>query len=364
MDDTTYKQQNSLYFFEGDHDKPSDDDRRLMVSRNNPSNPLSKFVGNDKAINRLSRYAFSALGRPDHLLDSNIALLGPASTGKTTLASFLAKLLGIPFIEIHPTSVKTPQELIEKINEVLSEISVGDGETLELEEVSNGRLVLPPCIIFIDEVHALSKKLVQGLLKATERNDATLDTGKWIVNCKKVCWMVATTHIGQLFGPFVTRFDKVYLELYTAEQMANIIQRSNKDWDIEVCRIVSKFGGRIPREVKSFAEEMRLEAQMNPGDWTEIARRVAIDKDIDEHGMSLQQITVLKALSDGPVAQGRMSDLIGCQIEEMERMIMPTLLASTPDQPAMVKVSSQGYTLTDAGYAQLDLRDISYTKPA
>ena len=259
--------------FHNESDAPSLDERRWAVNSMNPDCPFSRFIGNEKAIKRLARSAFSALGKEDHLCRENSwALLGPASTGKTTLAKLYADLLGLPFVEIHPRSIKTANDLLVKIAEVCEETiipssydanGVPSGYTsLELVPYGKGadHFHLPPMIIFIDEVHALRNNIVQSLLKATEKKDSELITeGGWTVNTRNVCWMIATTDRGMLFDAFDTRFTKVHLRLYSSDEIAKIVQLDNSDWDDDICKLVAKYAGRVPREALGFASEMRLE---------------------------------------------------------------------------------------------------------
>src|ERR1700722_15237153 len=74
------------------------------LSRSNPENPFHNFVGQDDVINKVMRLAYAALSREDHnASDIRLAFLGPAGTGKTTVANKLAALLALPFANINPS---------------------------------------------------------------------------------------------------------------------------------------------------------------------------------------------------------------------------------------------------------------------
>ena len=175
-------------FFGEDHPEkfgmPSLEDRQWAVNSHNLDSPFSKFVGNEKAIRKLQASAFDALGKSDHLCrDLAFSIFGPASSGKTSLAKLFAQTVKLPFVEISPKSCKTMDDLLREIERVLAL------EYVPLVEVTRENYFhLPPCIIFLDEVHALPKSLVQGLLKATEFTDAVMvtESGK-TVNCFNVC---------------------------------------------------------------------------------------------------------------------------------------------------------------------------------
>lgn len=347
--------------------------RKWLLS--NSDSPFSKFVGNEKAIRRLSRSLFSALGKEDHSCPDNFAFLGPASAGKTVLNKLCAEILHIPFVEIHPRSISTGADLLQRIAETLENFllpcdpehgvkhaiinkEVKGIATLEVMPDWN-KIVLPPCWILLDEVHALKKNVEQMLLKATERGDRTLVTENgWLVDLRNVTIAIATTDRGLLFDAFDTRFTKIHLRYYSKDEIADIVKIANPEWSDKVCSLVSRYGGLVPREALSFAHEMRLENEMNPdSSWEEIAWTVAQDHGIDRLGMSLQRLEILETLSKESVSKSRMADVAGCKEEELVKFIMPPLMANTPDQDPLVTVTSKGYTITDSGLNELEIRN-------
>jgi Holliday junction resolvasome RuvABC ATP-dependent DNA helicase subunit len=327
--------------------------------------PLADFVGNVKARNRLGRAVYEALGDPHHRVSQQFAFIGPASTGKTTLVSLFAKCLELPFVVVEPKAVKSTGDILEKIFEACAEFEYEreDGSTGPLEIVvqEGGKIVLPPMVVLIDEVHALGKTVVDGLLKPTEPKDGQMDTGEYKVDCRNVCWCIATTDRGLLFDAFDTRFTKVTLNPYTTEEVATMISDLNPDWDVDVCRMVAKYGGRTPREAFGFVDEVRIEAERNGGDFRKAVEVVAEDNDIDQHGMTRQRVKILAALGQrGPISQTRMVDVARCKEEELAKFVMPPLLVETDDQQPLVRVTSRGYVITRAGMEQLDLRGIPH----
>ena len=361
--------------------------------------PFYYWVGNGSAIRRLSRTLFAALNRPTHeSCDASFAFLGPASTGKTTLARAYAKILGLPFVEIQPKSVTKVLDVVTKVAEAVipfgfelldqqteqnriaeyTKKRVGSdnscSQTSRLQEsclhILQGEkdcdILLPPCVIFIDEVHALKDNIVQGLLNALESNDRMMQTepvGKdgqsWTVDCSKVCWMVATTERGQLFGPFDSRFTKIQLDYYTREEMAEIVHLNNKDFSDEVCHLVAKFAGYIPREALDFAKEMRAEKNLSDDKtWEEAALQVADDRGVDETGMSRKSLKILTALGQGAVSKGRLATEARCGQEELEKYVLPMLMSDLTGDPAFVTICSKGCCLTEAGLAYLNKRGI------
>ena len=337
---------------------PSESERRKLVDRTNPACPFYKFIGNEKAVRKLQAVAFDALGRPDHLCrELAFAFFGPASSGKTTIAKLFARTVELPFVEVSPKSVKDLDGLYKEIARVCEV----EGVPL-IEVVRKNYFVLPPIVIFIDEVHALSDYMVQGLLKATEYNDATLvtESGKTI-NCFNVCWMIATTDEGKLFDAFRTRFSPVNLKYLTKPEVARIVKLANDDLPQDVCELVAHYNARVPRKALEFARYIKLVRQMDPSrTWGDVAREVAEDEGIDEFGMADVHLKILKALGQNPIAKNRIVNVAGRKAEEVERFIMPWLLTESDDQPALVTVTSKGYTITDAGLKELEKRGIAH----
>lgn len=337
--------------------------RRKIVDPNNSDLPLNKFIGNEEAIRRLSRAAFSAFGKYNHdCSDYSFALYGPPSTGKTYLAKLFAETVDLPFVVIEPQMAKTTHDIFEEINKTVSSyegrgISKGD---LQLFDYGNNNFICPPVIVFIDEVHNLKKSVVQGLLKATEPNDRLLITEEgYTVDTRRVCWMIATTDRGDLFDAFDTRFQKVSLRLYSQREMAKIIKMNNQDWDEEICLLVAKYNSQVPREAIAFAKDMRVEKEMNLGTWEEVAKRVATDHSIDQFGMTTSRVEVLKALGQNPMSATQLPFVIHVKEDELRKFIMPPLLCRTPDQPIpLVTVCSKGYVITKTGLEELNKRKI------
>lgn len=335
---------------------PTEDERRFRVDFvNNPACPLYRFIGNDHARRKLAEAAFVALKRGNHCCrELAVFLSGPASVGKTTLMKLLAELLELPFVEVQPRSIKT-------VNDFFATIctQIGDWGLPIVAVRGSKNFRLPPCIIFVDEVHGLSQKIVDALLKACEGKDCTLTTEKGeVVDCRFVCWAIATTECGDLFDAFESRFDEVPLRYYTREELAKIVQINNPDLEFAVCKLIAKFQ-RLPRKLLRFTESMRNKKEMHPAkEWEDIALEVATDNGIDQHGMPLKHVEILKSLKVKPVAKDRLPIMIGVKKPELENKLMPLLLCSTADQPALVEVVANGYKLTEAGFAELTKRDL------
>lgn len=372
-------QNESIWFHEDEPDCPYSVEMRLdYVNPENPKCPLSRFVGNKCAVKRLSRAAFAAWSRYNHACaDQSLAIIGPASTGKTTLAKLFAKTVDLPFVSIQPRAIHKVEDIFNEISEVCARTSVTDhGEsTLKLipmdymNEKTGRRMghtkyyILPPMVVFIDEVHSMRDNVVQGLLKATEADDREMVTESGIIaNTANVCWIIATTERGLLFKPFDSRFEKIELRLYSKKEVSLIVGLNNPDWDTSNCDLVAKYCSHVPRESLRFAREMRTEFEMQNGkaNWEKVAATIAEDRGIDPYGMTYQRLQVLKFLGNKTVSQPQMATFIGVEIEELKKYTMPALLATTPDQEmSLVMVTPKGYCITPAGLKELDKRKIS-----
>lgn len=352
------------YVFFGEEDAlkrlpPTDEEKLLKVSRDNPSSPFSRFIGNDKAVRKLQVAAYKALGDPTHMMrDLSFAIFGPASAGKTTLARIYADVVKLPFVEISPKGVKNVNDVFDLINSVLTNHGIG-----LVEDVSRN-YCLPPTVIFIDEVHAIPDGIIQGLLKATEFNDSLMMTENGrVLNTFAATWIIATTDEGKLFDAFRTRFSPVHLQYLPKSDIAKIVKKANPDLSDEVCIIVASYNPRVPRKALEFARYMQMYKQMHVDkSWEDVARSVANDEGINEYGFHELEVKVLNCLKAGPVAKKTLCSLVGRKEEELERFIVPVLMAETSDQPSLITVTSRGYKLTDVGMLkvmEMDLDDES-----
>lgn len=338
------------------------EERKAYLDPTNPTSPYFGFIGNRNAVDKLIRIDFQALGREDHeCSDLPIAVLGQAGCGKSNLVARHCKANDLPTAKIFPRAIKT----LHDISEVIATACKDE----DVELIPNGKArnyLVPPMNIFIDEVHALSPNIVQGLLNATEHDDGILVTEKgFTLDCSHAHWIIATTDRGKLFDAFDTRFSKVNLNLYTKDEVAQIVQFVNPDLDWHVCKLVAHYCGKIPREALAFARELKMEQEMNTErPWTTIATKVAADNEIDDFGMTYKRVAILTALGQGPISEKRLPVIAGCKIEELEKFILPWMMATTPDQAALVGVGHNGYVITEAGLIELDIRKIHHKEAA
>lgn len=372
--------------------EPSHEEKKWKVSRANKESPFHAFIGNDKAIQKLQVVAYDALGRDNHLCNEiAFSIFGPPSSGKTTLVKIFAKVLDLPFIEFGP-QIKTTEDILKEVERVLSL------ENVPLVEFKRRNYFeVPPCVIFIDEIHAVADNVIQALLKATEFNDSMMVTEKGkTINCKNVCWMIATTDEGMLFDAFRSRFSPLVLTYLNDSDISKIIKLANPDVPYNACDLIAYYNSRVPRKALEFARFVKMKYKMfstveeqveeyerlmkqspfrgifknlktknenfemkpepNLSQWLQVIETARIDEGVDEYGMQEVHRKVLQALCKAPVAMSRMPLVVGRKKEEVERYVMPWLMTETGDSKALVTVTHKGYDLTDSGRAACFLR--------
>lgn len=310
--------------------------------------PFDAFIGNKNAVTQLRRIANLALsGDLESFGATNIALIGPAGCGKTHLAKVHAEYVGLPLVTIQPHTVQSVGELVKRIESDLQ---------MQFPARAKRTVTLPPSIIFVDEVHALNKKIVHALLTAVESNDATLTYGKLTLDFSKVQWIVATTERGRLFGPFETRFMKIRLSRYTVEEMASIVKLRYRDvLPGPVCEAIGHISPRIPRETLQLALMVKAERLGHPDKpWHRVVADVAESLGYVPGGLKRKEKQILELLAEGPVSMARMATRIGVQTEELENYLMPELMEQLPGREPLISVSNRGLELTPAGKEWLD----------
>lgn len=255
---------------------PSADVRKAWCDwLNNPKSPFNGFIGNQHAVRRLCRAVFAALGRYDHRCsDFPFALIGPPSTGKATLVRMFVDMLHLPFVELSQNNCLSMTDVASRIAEVCERFDCGDGVTLKLQKLVGDMYMIPPLIVFVDGIHALPKKVEQGLAKAVHGLLAT-EAGVPF-NTSHVCWVVSTTDADLIPDPF-DKFTAIHLKPLSSKDIARVVELHNPDLDRDVCDLVAPYVGS-PREALAFVKEMRLEFEMNGGEWKDAAEIVARDR--------------------------------------------------------------------------------------
>lgn len=288
---------------------------------------LEEYVGQDKAKSNLRVYIESAKLRGEAL--DHVLLYGPPGLGKTTLATIIANEMGVNIRTTSGPAIEKQGDLAA----LLTNLSEGD-------------------VLFIDEIHRLSRAVEEILYPAMEDYALDIIIGKGPsarsirLPIPRFTLVGATTRAGQLTTPLRDRFGVLLkLELYTKEELATIVKRSASILEIEITdegamRIASRSRG-TPRVANRLLKRIRDFALVK-GDGTitsEIANYALNALEIDELGLDSTDRKMLEAIikfyGGGPVGLDTLAATIGEEAITIEDVYEPYLmqigfLARTP----------------------------------
>jgi len=193
-----------------------------------PVNALG-LIGQTEAVGELVRQMNYARARKRRFSDK--LLVGSAGVGKSSLARAIARqLLNDEEILFNGADLKSPAAIVARLR-----------ERKKLPPRVKGKAKIQPCLLFIDEVHAISSAVQTTLLSAMD-DERTAPIDGVVYDFSDVVFILATTDSGRLSEAFNSRPDKTYLRSYTLEEMAGIIWLHGKEKE-------NLNGHELPREV-------------------------------------------------------------------------------------------------------------------
>ena len=301
---------------------------------------LREYVGQEKVRSALEVYIRAALSRRDAL--DHILLYGPPGLGKTTLAAIVAAEMGQSIRVTSGPAIEKPGDLAS----ILTSLAPGD-------------------VLFIDEIHRLSRSVEEILYPAMEDYALDLMIGKgptarsFRLNLPRFTLVGATTRAGRLSAPLRDRFGITFrLEMYTPEELCRIISRSAGILDVRyepdgLMEIASRSRG-TPRIANRMLKRVRDYAQVKyDGTITRQVAREALDMiDVDPIGLDRVDRAVLEAMIDkfggGPVGLDTLAAVTGEDAVTIEDVYEPYLM-----QLGFMMRTPRGRMATPAAYEHL-----------
>ncbi|MFA5411474.1 MAG: Holliday junction branch migration DNA helicase RuvB [Candidatus Omnitrophota bacterium] len=302
-----------------------------------------EFIGQKELVDNLKICLTAAKQRKEPL--EHLLLSGPPGLGKTSLAHIIAHEMGSKITATSGPAIERAGDLIG----ILTNLEKGD-------------------ILFIDEIHRLSKVVEEFLYPAMEsfQIDFVIDKGQFArtikFNLKPFTLVGATTRTGLLAAPLRGRFGIFYhLDFYKIEDLAKIIKHSAKILSLQIdhdaaeeiarrSRGTPRVANRLLRRIRDYAQVEKIE-KIN----LEIAGRSLDSLGIDRAG--LDEIdrkvlkTVLEVYDGGPVGVESLAATLNEEVDTIVDTIEPYLLKA-----GYLKRTSRGRLATKLAFAHFGLK--------
>ncbi|WP_405345884.1 Holliday junction branch migration DNA helicase RuvB [Ruminococcus sp.] len=331
--------------FEMDFEDRIMDTSEIPSDANDSDNPLrpktlDDYIGQDKAKENLRVFIEAAKKRGESL--DHVLLYGPPGLGKTTLSAIIANEMGVNIRITSGPAIEKPGDLAA----LLTNLNPGD-------------------VLFIDEIHRLSRSVEEILYPSMEDFAIDIITGKgqmaasYHLPLPKFTLVGATTRAGQLTAPLRDRFGVVLrLEMYSPEELAQIITRSagilnikiDEEGSLELAsrsRGTPRIANRLLKRVRDFSEVI------SDGVITLKVAQTALERlEIDELGLDQNDRrlldTMIRYYNGGPVGLETIAAAIGEEAVTIEDVYEPYLM-----QIGFLARTPRGRCVTAAAYQHL-----------
>ncbi len=305
---------------------------------------LDDYIGQDKAKDNLSIYIKAALQRKESL--DHVLLYGPPGLGKTTLSGIIAREMGVNLRVTSGPAIEKQGDLVA----ILTSLNEGD-------------------VLFIDEIHRLSRNVEEILYPAMEDFSLDIILGKGPsarsirLDVPHFTLVGATTRSGQLTAPLRDRFGVLLrLELYTPEQLGQIVKRSagilgipiDDEGALEIAsrsRGTPRIANRLLKRVRDIAQ-IEFDGEIN----VNVAQSALSRFEIDELGLDDFDRKMLTAIINnyggGPVGLDTLAAAVGEEAITIEDVYEPYLM-----QIGFLTRTPRGRCVTQQAYDHLGIKN-------
>lgn len=279
---------------------------------------FADYIGQDRLKKNLSLAIDAAKKRGEPI--DHVLLYGPPGLGKTTMASVIANEMN--------TSIRiTAGPAIERAGDLASILTnLQDGD-----------------VLFIDEIHRLSRTVEEVLYSAMEDFKLDIVIGKGPaarsvrLDLPKFTVIGATTRTGALAAPLRDRFGLIHrLEFYTPDEIGKIIKRAagilESDIHDESADMLSTRARLTPRIANRLLKRVRDYADVNGDGIIDgiMTRKALAMLEVDELGLDPADRGLLKSIienyGDNPVGLNTIAALTGDEASTIEDFYEPYLL--------------------------------------
>ncbi len=303
---------------------------------------LNEYIGQTTVKENLSVFIEAAAGRKEAL--DHVLLFGPPGLGKTTLANIIANELNVNIRVTSGPAIERQGDLAAILT------NLGDND-----------------VLFIDEIHRLSKTVEEILYSAMEDYALDIIIGKGPsarslrLDLPKFTLVGATTRLGTIAAPLRDRFGvQCRLEYYSPEELQFIVVRAAEILNVEIDKEgaieIAKRSRGTPRVANRLLKRVRDFAQVS--NISKITKQVADEAlarlEVDSYGLDKNDYRILNALvktfGGGPVGIETIAAAVSEDADTIEDVIEPYLM-----QLGLLQRTRQGRMATKETYRYLGI---------